>query len=321
MINYKSIINKSVTTASDRVRGHVRRTPFERSAMISNLTGADVWLKMENQQHTGSFKFRGAINKMLTLTKSERESGIYAASTGNHGAAVAYACQILSVPCIIYVPENSSDAKLANMKNFGAEIVVHGKDCMDGELKAREVAESTGGIYLSPYNDSEVVAGQGTIAKEIESQCDGLDAVIVSVGGGGLISGVGGYLKSIWPDIKVIAASPENHAVMIKSLEEGEIIKISPVPTISDGTAGGVEEKSITFDMCQELVDHMVLLTEKEIENGIIHLIEKERVLVEGAAGTAIAALFKMKDHLEGKRVGIIVCGRNISLEVLRKIL
>ena len=321
MINYRDIINQNVIVASKKINKYIRRTPFERSAMISDLTGADVWLKMENQQHTGSFKFRGAINKMLSLSESERESGIYAASTGNHGAAVAYACQLLKVPCIIYVPENSSEAKLINMKNFGAEIVVHGKDCMDGELKAREVANNTGGIYLSPYNDLEVVAGQGTIGKEIESQCNGLDSIIVSVGGGGLISGVGGYLKSIWPDIEVIAASPENHAVMIKSLDAGEIIKISPVPTISDGTAGGVEDQSITFDMCKEFVDHRVLLTEQEIEEGIVHLIEKERVLVEGAAGTAIAALIKMKEDLEGKRVGVIICGRNISLEVLRKII
>ena len=321
MINYRDMINQNVIVASKKINKYIRRTPFERSAMISDLTGADVWLKMENQQHTGSFKFRGAINKMLSLSESERESGIYAASTGNHGAAVAYACQLLKVPCIIYVPENSSEAKLINMKNFGAEIVVHGKDCMDGELKAREVANSTGGIYLSPYNDLEVVAGQGTIGKEIESQCNGLDSIIVSVGGGGLISGVGGYLKSIWPDIEIIAASPENHAVMIKSLDAGEIIKISPVPTISDGTAGGVEDQSITFDMCKEFVDYRVLLTEQEIEKGIVHLIEKERVLVEGAAGTAIAALIKMKEHLEGKRVGVIICGRNISLEVLRKII
>ena len=321
MINYRDMINQNVIVASKKINKYIRRTPFERSAMISDLTGADVWLKMENQQHTGSFKFRGAINKMLSLSESERESGIYAASTGNHGAAVAYACQLLKVPCIIYVPENSSEAKLINMKNFGAEIVVYGKDCMDGELKAREVANSTGGIYLSPYNDLEVVAGQGTIGKEIESQCNGLDSIIVSVGGGGLISGVGGYLKSIWPDIEIIAASPENHAVMIKSLDAGEIIKISPVPTISDGTAGGVEDQSITFDMCKEFVDHRVLLTEQEIEKGIVHLIEKERVLVEGAAGTAIAALIKMKEHLEGKRVGVIICGRNISLEVLRKII
>ena len=315
------MLNQNVIVASKKINKYIRKTPFERSAMISDLIGADVWLKMENQQHTGSFKFRGAINKMLALSESERASGIYAASTGNHGAAVAYACQLLKVPCIIYVPENSSDAKLINMKNFGAEIVVHGKDCMDGELKAREVANSTGGIYLSPYNDLEVVAGQGTIGKEIESQCNGLDSIIVSVGGGGLISGVGGYLKSIWPDIEVIAASPENHAVMIKSLDAGEIIKISPVPTISDGTAGGVEDQSITFDMCKEFVDHRVLLTEQEIEEGIVHLIEKERVLVEGAAGTAIAALIKMKEHLKGKRVGVIICGRNISLEVLRKII
>ena len=316
-----SSIHQSVKAAANRISEHVRRTPFERSVMMSELTGADVWLKLENQQYTGSFKFRGAMNKMLTLSQSERECGIYAASTGNHGAAVAYACQKLDVPSIIYVPENSSEAKLANMKSFGAEIRVHGKDCMDGELKARKVADSTGGIYLSPYNDPEVVSGQGTISAEIASQCSGLDAVIVSVGGGGLISGVGGYLKSIWPDIEVIAASPENHAVMIHSLKAGEIIKIDPAPTISDGTAGGVEAGSVTFEMCQEFVDQMVLLTEQEIQDGIIQLIEKERILVEGAAGTAIAALIKKKNDLRGKRVGIIVCGRNISLEVLRKIL
>ena len=316
-----SSIHQSVKAAANRISEHVRRTPFERSVMMSELTGADVWLKLENQQYTGSFKFRGAMNKMLTLSQSERECGIYTASTGNHGAAVAYACQKLDVPCVIYVPENSSEAKLANMKSFGAEIRVHGKDCMDGELKARKVADSTGGIYLSPYNDPEVVSGQGTISAEIASQCSGLDAVIVSVGGGGLISGVGGYLKSIWPDIEVIAASPENHAVMIHSLKAGEIIKIDPAPTISDGTAGGVEAGSVTFEMCQEFVDQMVLLTEQEIQDGIIQLIEKERILVEGAAGTAIAALIKKKNDLRGKRVGIIVCGRNISLEVLRKIL
>jgi len=314
-------IHQSVKAAANRISEHVRRTPFERSVMMSELTGADVWLKLESQQYTGSFKFRGAMNKMLTLSQSERERGIYAASTGNHGAAVAYACQKLDVPCVIYVPENSSEAKLANMKSFGAEIRVHGKDCMDGELKARKVADSTGGIYLSPYNDPEVISGQGTISAEIASQCNGLDAVIVSVGGGGLISGVGGYLKSIWPDIEVIAASPENHAVMIHSLKAGEIIKIDPAPTISDGTAGGVEAGSVTFEMCQEFVDQMVLLTEQEIQDGIIQLIEKERILVEGAAGTAIAALIKKKNDLRGKRVGIIVCGRNISLEVLRKIL
>ena len=315
------MLKQDIIAASDRIKDHVRRTTFERSSMISQLTGADVWLKMENQQHTGSFKFRGAINKMLTLSQSERESGIYGASTGNHGAAVAYACQKLDVPCIIYVPEKSSDAKLANMKSYGAEIRVFGKDCMDGELKAREVSDTMGGVYLSPYNDPEVVNGQGTIGWEIESQCDGLDAVIVSVGGGGLISGVAGYLKAIWPDIEVVAASPANHAVMIRSLEAGEIIKIDPVPTISDGTAGGVEEGSITFEMCQQFVDHTVLLTEDEINSGIIQLMEKERVLVEGAAGTAIAALIKMKNQLKGKRVGIVICGRNISLDVLRKIL
>jgi threonine dehydratase len=261
------------------------------------------------------------MNKMLTLSQQQLDSGIYAASTGNHGAAVAYASQILKVPCIVYVPEKSSEAKLTNMMSFGAEIRVHGVDCMEGEIKAREVASKTGGVYVSPYNDAEIVYGQGTISEEIQSQCDGLDAIIVSVGGGGLISGVGGYLKSIWPNIEVIAASPENHAVMIKSLEKGEIVKINPKPTISDGTAGGVEERSITFDYCQNFVDHTILLTEKEIEEGLIHVLEKERVLVEGAAGTSVAALIKMQDQLKGKKVGIILCGKNISVDVLKRIL
>ena len=315
------MIKSNVDNAASRIREHILQTPFEKSELISKMTGAEVWLKMENQQFTGSFKFRGAINKMLSLNDAQRKSGIYAASTGNHGAAVALASKILGVPCIVYVPENSSEAKLENMKNFGADIKVFGSDCMEGEIEARKVADNTGGIYVSPYNDPEIVFGQGTIAEEIHSQCDGLDTIIVSVGGGGMISGVGGYLKSVWPDIEVIAASPENHAVMIKSLEKGEIIKINPIPTISDGTAGGVEEGSITFDYCQNFVDHSILLSEQEIEAGILHMIEKERVLVEGAAGTSIAALIKMKDYLKNKRVGIIICGKNISLDVLQRIL
>ena len=261
------MIKSNVDNAASRIREHVRKTPFEKSGLISKMIGAEVWLKMENQQFTGSFKFRGAMNKMLSLNNTQRKSGIYAASTGNHGAAVALASKILGVPCIVYVPENSSEAKLENMKNFGADIKVIGSDCMEGEIEARKVADNTGGIYVSPYNDPEIVFGQGTIAEEIHSQCDGLDTIIVSVGGGGMISGVGGYLKSVWPDIEVIAASPENHAVMIKSLEKGEIIKINPIPTISDGTAGGVEEGSITFDYCQNFVDHSILLSEQEIES------------------------------------------------------
>ena len=315
------MIKNNIDNAISRIGKYVRKTPFEHSSLISNLTGIETWLKMENQQFTGSFKFRGAMNKMLSLDDNQRKSGIYAASTGNHGAAVALASKILGVPCIVYVPENSSEAKLENMKNFGANIKVFGSDCMEGEIEARKVAKITGGVYVSPYNDPEIVFGQGTIAEEIYTQCDGLDTIIISVGGGGMISGVGGYLKSVWPDIEVIAASPENHAVMIKSLEQGKIVKINPIPTISDGTAGGVEEGSITFDYCQDFVDHSVLLTEEEIKAGILHMIEKERVLVEGAAGTSVAALIKMKEYLKNKRVGLIVCGKNISLDVLQKIL
>ena len=315
------MLKQDIIAASERIKDHVRRTTFERSSMISDLTGADVWLKMENQQYTGSFKFRGAINKMLTLSQSERESGIYGASTGNHGAAVAYACKKLNVPSIIYVPEKSSDAKLANMKSYGAEIRVFGKDCMDGELKAREVADTSGGVYLSPYNDPEVVNGQGTIAREIETQCDRLDTVIVSVGGGGLISGIGGYLKQVQPQIQMVACSPKNSCVMYESLNAGRILDLPSKQTLSDGTAGGVEEGSITFDICKEIIDKFILVTEKEIISGIRNTIDNDHQLIEGSAGAAIAAFVKSKDRLIGKKVVIIICGGNINSNTLSKIL
>jgi len=308
-------------TAADRVRPYIRKTHLTHSRPFSDLVNADVWFKLESLQITGSFKARGAVNKILSLTNQEKEQGVVSASTGNHGAAVAYAAGELDIGCTIYVPDDTSPAKLENMEQFRAKIKVHGDDCIKAEEKARQVSISTGETYVSPYNDPFVMAGQGTLGVEIESQCDGLDVIIISVGGGGLIGGTAGYLKSVWPEIHVIGCSPENSAVMIHSMKAGRVLDLESRPTLSDGTAGGIEENSITFPICCNVIDESVLVTENEIKNAMITYMEKEHQLLEGAAGTAVAALIKKKDDLHGKRVGVVICGGNISLDTVREIL
>ena len=312
---------KDVDLAAENISPFIRKTYFTYSPVFSNLLDTDVRFKMENLQVTGSFKARGAVNKLLSLTKEQRRKGVVSASTGNHGAAVAYSAQKLDISCTIFVPKDASAAKLQNIKNYGAKIEVYGEDCVESEKKAREVANLSKQVYVSPYNDPYVIAGQGTIGFEIKDQCDGLDVIIISVGGGGLIGGTASYLKSAWPDLHVIGCSPINSAVMIHSINKGKILDLESKPTLSDGTAGGVEKDSITFPICKDNIDETVLVSETEIKNAMISFIENERLLLEGAAGTAVATLIKMKDKLKGKRVGVVICGGNISLDIIKNIL
>ena len=314
-------IHREIVKSEERIRPYIRRTPFNLSASITELIDTEVWFKLESLQVTGSFKARGAVNKLLSLSTDEREYGIVSASTGNHGAAVAYGAKKLGIQCTIYVPHDTSPAKLENMGLYDACIEYFGNDCIECEVKARDVSDKTGKTYISPYNDSYVIAGQGTIGVEIESQCDGLDAIIISVGGGGLIAGIGNYLKSVWPDIQVFGCSPENSAVMIHSMAAGKVLDLESKPTLSDGTAGGVEKDTITFPICCEVIDETMLVTEKEIREAIILYMQHEHQLLEGAAGTAVAAMIQMKQELQGKRVGVVICGGNISLDTLRGIL
>ena len=312
---------KFIQSAATQIQPFIRKTPFIHSKAFSELTGAEVWFKLENEQVTGSFKARGATNKLLSLNDEEKANGVVSASTGNHGAAVAYAAGKFGIDCTIYVPDDATSTKLENMKQFGAKIEIHGNDCVLAEAKAREVADGSGKTYVSPYNDLFVMAGQGTIGVEIKSQCDGLDAIIISVGGGGLIGGTASYLKTVWPEILVIGCSPENSAVMLHSIKAGKILDLESKPTLSDGTAGGVEENTITFPVCCEVIDESVLVTEDEIKEAMVLYIEKEHQLLEGAAGTAVAALLKKKADLKGLRVGVVICGGNISLDTVRRFL
>jgi len=314
-------LEQEVINAATRINSYIRKTPFSLSPYFSALLDGEVFFKLENQQVTGSFKARGALNKILSLSKIEQERGVISASTGNHGAAVAYASNEVNIKCSIYVPSGSSDTKISKMRDYGAKIIVYGSDCVEAETEARRVSDSNGLTYISPYNDLKVMTGQGTLGYEIKSQYSELDAIIISLGGGGLLSGTASYLKSVWPSIKVIACSPENSAVMIQSIDAGKILNLESLPTLSDGTAGGVEKDSITFPLCSGLIDEAVLLTEEEIKKAMVLYMEHENQILEGAAGTAVAALIKKQVELKGKRVAVVICGGNISLDTLRKVI
>ena len=314
-------LHQKIINAADLICPYIRETYFNRSFSFSEILNGNVWFKLENSQVTGSFKARGALNKLLSLSDSNKNKGVVSASTGNHGAAVAYAAGELNIKCTIYVPKDASPAKLSNMKNYGAKVETFGNDCVEAEKKARDISLLSGETYVSPYNDPYVMAGQGTLGLEITTQCDHLDAIIISVGGGGLIGGTASYLRAIWPDIEVIGCSPENSAVMIHSMNVGKVLDLESKPTLSDGTAGGVEIDSITFPVCCDVIDESILVTEDEIREAMIMYMNHEHQLIEGAAGTAVAALIKKKEDLKGKKVGVVICGGNVSLDTIRGIL
>jgi threonine dehydratase len=280
-----------------------------------------VWLKLENHQVTGSFKARGAVSKLLSLGREERSRGIVSASTGNHGAAVAYAGSRLGVETRVYVPEHADPGKVSVIRNYGAEVSHHGNDCVESEVFARGVAESSGKAYVSPYNDIDIVIGQGTIAVELLEQLPELDAVFVALGGGGMISGIGSYLKTVNPKIEVIACSPRQSPAMHECMVAGKCLDVPCHDTLSDATAGGVEDGSITVELCCKVVDRSILVEEEEIHQAMIEIISGHRMLIEGAAGTAVAGFRKVQREYADRNVAIVVCGANIGLEKLRKVL
>ena len=310
---------EQIQEADKRIRPHVRETPLVQSPALSDATGAEVWLKCENLQVTGSFKVRGATNRLLLLPEGTRRRGVVAASSGNHGIGVAHAGQALGIPVTVYVPEFVSPAKVAAMKRLGATVVVFGTD-VDTEIEARRVADAGGQAYVSPYNDLAVVAGQGTIGVELRRQLTGIDTVVVAVGGGGLIGGIAADLKAHDRNVRIVGAQPANSRVMIESIRAGHVVDIPSLPTLSDGTAGGVEADAVTFALCRDLVDQWIEVPEAEIARAMRHSVEVEHMLIEGSAAVALAAVAEKRTHTRG-RVVVILCGANVSAERLRSIL
>ncbi len=311
----------SIRSTREKIDQYIHCTPIVQSSYLSQVADADVHLKLDCLQKSGSFKFRGAMSKLTSLNDLEKNSSAYAASTGNHGAAVSLGASLLGLAGKVIVPEGTLDSKLELIKLYGGEVEFSGTDCLDAEARARELVHQKGGVYVSPYNDEAVVSGQGTCGMEIHDQLGPIDALIVSVGGGGLIGGIGTYLKSVDPSAEIVAASPKNSCVMYESLQAGKVLDLPSEPTLSDGTAGGVEEDSITFRICQDVIDHFVLLSEDEIAAGLKIGLMQHHIMMEGAAGTSIAAFLKEKERYKGKRVVIVICGANISQDVIRQVL
>lgn len=307
--------------AANKIGPHIRETPLDYSPYFSELTGANVYLKLENLQHTGSFKLRGAFNKVLSLTPEQRQSGCVAASSGNHGAAIAYAMKKLGVIGVIFVPEQTSPTKVDAIKRAGGDVRFFGTDGLDTETHARNFATENNMAYLSPYNDLEVIAGQGSCGVEIAKQLSPVDAVFIAVGGGGLISGVGSFLKSVNPAIDIVSCQPQASAVMTESVKAGEILDLPSEKTLSDGTAGGIEAGAITFDICADIVDRYVTVSEDEIAQAMREFIDAHHMLLEGAAGVAIAGLLRVAEDYQGKNAVVIVCGGNISRDTLRTVI
>jgi threonine dehydratase len=314
-------IEQEVMDAYQRIHFYIRETPLDYSLALTELIGAPVYLKCENLQYTGAFKARGAFSKLLSLSPKEREQGVVTASSGNHGAGVALGLYTLNIPGVVCVPENASPTKVENIRNYRVPIEFHGTDTMQTELFAIDYAKKHHLIYVSPYNDLQVIGGQGTIAYEILHQLKKVDAVFVPVGGGGLISGIAGYFKAVAPHTKIIGCLPEHSPVMAECVKAGHIIEMDILPTISDATAGGLEPNTITFDICRELVDQFILVSEKEIKAAIILMLQKQHLLVEGASGVALAALIKEAAQFKGQNVVVVLSGANISLEVLKQVL
>ena len=314
------VVNE-VLRAEERIRPYIRETILDRSLSLSQPGGVSVYMKLENLQHTGSFKARGAMNKLLSLRAGALERGVVTASTGNHGAAVARSANVVGASCIVYVPEDASPSKVAAMERLGAEVRYHGRDCVETETYARGFAAENGNSYVPPYNDPQVIGGQGTIGVELTRQLDRIDTVYVSVGGGGLISGIAGYLRSVLPDVRIVGCSPENSQVMIQSVQAGRILDLPSLPTLSDGTAGGIEAGSVTFELCRELVDEYVTVTESEIVESLLSFMEAHHMLIEGAAAVAIAGYLKTRERFAGtqRNVVIVLCGANISLLTLNE--
>ena len=314
-------IAKEVIAAKKRITPYIRETILEGSSYYSQMVGADVYFKLENLQHTGSFKVRGAMNKLLSLTDKERKRGVVTASTGNHGAALGFCLDKVGGSGIVFVPENASATKVETIERLGAKVQYAGDDCSEAEAKARQYAKKNQLTYMPPYNDIKIIGGQGTIAAELTKQLDQIDAIFIALGGGGLISGISGYLKACCPNAKIFGCSPENSQVMIQSIKAGKILDIPYLPTLSDGTAGGVEMDSITFKFCRDLVDEYITVTEEEIKESLREFIQMHHMLIEGSAAVAIAACKKEGRQFAGKNVVAVVCGGNINLETLKSIL
>ncbi|MEO6651598.1 MAG: pyridoxal-phosphate dependent enzyme [Ilumatobacteraceae bacterium] len=322
-----SVDSAAIEAAHRRIREHLIDTPLFVSEPMSERSGSTISIQAEHQQLTGSFKIRGALNKVLGLDAAQRDAGIITASSGNHGIATATAARLAGATCTVYLPANASTAKSATIQRLGATVVhVDSSDSYAAEQQARAAAEHRGATYVSPYNDPDVVAGQGTLAIDLMNNASQLgseriDAVVVAVGGGGLISGVATWLDRHLPDTLIIGASPINDRAMAASVAAGNVVAPAARPTFSDGTAGSIEPHTITFELCRRFVDTWIDVTEIDIATAVTAMVDDHHQLVEGAAGVAIAAAGQFGRRHPGSTVIAVSCGANVTSTTLHQMI
>ena len=267
-------IYKEILAASERISSNVLKTPLFYSTYLSALNNGEVYLKLESEQYTGSFKARGALNKVLRLTASEREKGLVTASTGNHAQGFARALTITKSNGTIFLPTNAEPSKVEALKYYDAQLEFFGDNPLSAELHAKKIASETDQIWVSPYNDLDVIAGQGTIGSEITSEIENIDALFGCIGGGGMMSGVGSWFKEVSPSTKVIGCLPSNSPEMYLSVQKNEVVMLDEYKdTLSDVSAGGLEEDSITFDICKKVIDQYELVDEEDIAAKIKYMV------------------------------------------------
>lgn len=305
-----------IAEAAKRIYGIVRETPLVSIADAPGVPGGmRAFAKLEQLQPTGSFKLRGATNKLMSLEPARAAAGVVTSSTGNHGIGVAAAARHLGIDAEVFLSTQVAATKRTKIAEWGARWRDAGGSPLDAELAARADARRSGRTYLSPYNDPHVVAGQGTVAVELVRQLPDVDVVFVATGGGGLVSGIGCHLRAASPRTEVIACWADHSKVLYESLRAGRIIEAPELPTLSESTAGGVEEGSITFDLCREVVDRAELVTEQEILAAMRYGHARGWAM-EGAGGVALGAFLKNAARYAGKSVAVVICGGNPSAAV-----
>jgi len=312
---------EKINQARQRISDVAVNTPFSYAPFLSEQTGVDVYLKKENLQMTGAFKLRGAFNKIASLSENERAKGVVAASAGNHAQGVAYSAQHFGIKAVIVMPDSTPLTKISGVRHFGAEVILAGSNYDEAYAYATKYGEENGLVFVHPFEDEEVIAGQGTVALEILEEASDLDAIIVPVGGGGLISGIAAAIKGNNPNIEVIGVSASGAPAMKNSFDAKRPIDSVSVRTIADGIA--VRDCSpITLNYILETVDTFITVDDREIASAILFLLEKQKLVVEGAGAVGVAALMHKKlPHLEGKKVAVVLSGGNVDVTLLSVII
>lgn len=321
MIADRNLTLRDIYLARQRIAPLVRRTPLIESARLAELVGAEVRLKLENLQLTGSFKIRGATNKTLGLSLAERERGIITVSSGNHGRAVSYVARGLGVNAVICLPETVPENKRAAIRALGAETVVRGRDGDEAMVFADQLRDERNLTMVHPFDDPLVIAGQGTIGLELLEEWPQLDTVIVPLSGGGLLAGIALALKTADAGIRTVGVSMARGAAMVESLRAGRLVEIVEEPTLADALAGGLNpDNTYTFPLIRQYVDETVLVSEEDIARAMAFALTEHHQVVEGGGAVGLAALLSGKLKLPGQRVAVVVSGGNVDIGKLIKI-